>query len=72
VLCEFADASYAELSQRTGRSIRAVKHKVLQLGIVRAERRRWSDAEYAVLRASGGRSVDDVARELGRSPVDTV
>jgi hypothetical protein len=48
------DKPYPKLSELLGRSVRAIKHKVGQLGLKRSERKHWSEDELAILRANPG------------------
>ena len=61
------DKSYSDLEKLLGKSQRAIKHKVGQLGLKRSERRRWSESELLTLKQNPEKSAKELAVILSRS-----
>jgi hypothetical protein len=66
-LKENYNKSYGDMSVYLGRSKRALKHKIFELGLKRVERRRVTEEEKSCILNNPMRWSKDLARDVGRS-----
>ncbi len=55
-----------DIAEHLGRSLKSVRHRAGKLRILKRPMRRWTPEEDEVLRSARGRTMHDVAVELGR------